>query len=124
MSFSWFYDNPVYLHPLRDVVSKYDLKLAFTLWSFLMFYSAFILMTLTAKGRRVSTGALGSGEEHIIAHWNQGGGQGARALHILTATNKSAFSTNTQSRFASVVLDGVLGPAPRPPHLTHIKLLQ
>ena len=66
MSFSWFYDNPVYLHPLRDVVSTYDLKLAFTLWSFLMFYSAFILMTITAKGRRVSTGALGSGEEHMF----------------------------------------------------------
>ena len=35
---------------------------------------------------------------------------GARALPIFRGTNKSAFSSNAQSRFASVVLDGVLGP--------------
>ena len=36
--------------------------------------------------------------------------RGARALSIFRATNKSAFSTSAQSRFASIVLDGVLGP--------------
>ena len=35
---------------------------------------------------------------------------GARALPIFGATKTSAFSTSAQSRFASVVLDGVLGP--------------
>ena len=35
------------------------------------------------------------------------------ALPIFKVTKTSAFSTNAQSRFASVVLDGVLGP----PHL-------
>ena len=36
--------------------------------------------------------------------------RGSLALPIPRATNKSAFSTNTQSRFASIVPDGVLGP--------------
>ena len=38
------------------------------------------------------------------------GGQGAGALPIFGASKTSAFSTNAQSRFVSVVLDGVLGP--------------
>ena len=40
----------------------------------------------------------------------QGGRQGgARAFPIFEASKTSAFSTNAQSRFASVVFDGVLG---------------
>ena len=35
---------------------------------------------------------------------------GGRTIEIFEITATSAFSTNIQSRFASVVLDGVLGP--------------
>ena len=44
-----------------------------------------------------------------------GGARGAQALPFFRATNKSAFSTNTQPRFATVLLDSVLGP----PRLAH-----
>ena len=45
----------------------------------------------------------------LVASSNPGGGaRGALALPIFGATKTSAFSTNAQSRFASVVLDSVL----------------
>ena len=37
-------------------------------------------------------------------------GQGDQGLPIFGTTKTSVFSTNAQSRFASVVADGVLGP--------------
>ena len=40
----------------------------------------------------------------------KGVAKGGRAPPIFGTTKTSAFSTNAQSRFASVVLDGVLGP--------------
>ena len=38
------------------------------------------------------------------------GSREARALPIVGTTKRSGFSTNAQSKFTSVVLDGVLGP--------------
>ena len=45
---------------------------------------------------------------HLRNMVSQGGQAGG--LPIFRATNKRALSTNAQSRFASVVLGGVLGP--------------
>ena len=43
---------------------------------------------------------------------------GGYAVSILGTTKTSAFSANAQSRFASFVLDGVLGP----PHTAILKV--
>ena len=41
----------------------------------------------------------------------KGGQKGGGGHPIFGVTKTSAFSTNAQSRFVSVVLDGVLGPS-------------
>jgi len=62
MAFSWFSDHPEYLHHLRDFIhtNQADLSLICTYVIFGTFYAVFLMMVATAKGRRVSTFALGS----------------------------------------------------------------
>ena len=52
-------------------------------------------------------------QSNFSAISSRGRARGAQALQIVGRTKTGAFLTNAQSRFASVVLDGVLGP----PHL-------
>ena len=49
---------------------------------------------------------------HLFIFWTRGGGslRGARGLPFFGTTKTSVFLTNARSRFAVVVLDGVLRP--------------
>ena len=69
--------------------------------------------SLSAQHRAIKVGHHTLTSPPLLLH-NQllSGGQtgGPGPFPIFRTTNESVFSTNAQSRFASVVLDGVLGP--------------